>query len=108
MVLSELSQLCHVEFVLAAGTGDNPVLDHYGLDNAKPVAEWMKESLHGFNRLGEALQVGQLQQIVGSGPHGKLAIAPCKTANLCVGFPPDLPAENLRDTMKLVLTKWAS
>jgi DNA-binding response OmpR family regulator len=106
--LAELSQVKGVEFVLALGTEKNSVQDSWGLENPKPVSEWMKKSLEGFNSLGERLQVGHLQQIVGTGPQRKVALASSSTCQLCVGFSPGLSAEELRETMKSILTKWAS
>jgi hypothetical protein len=72
------------------------------------MCEWMNETLVNFRALGERLQVGQLQQVIGSGPQRKVALASCDKADLCVGFLPTLPAEQLRDTIKNILTKWAS
>src|SRR6266853_1382456 len=73
-----------------------------------PMADWMHETMDNFRALGERLQVGQMQQVVGTGPQRKVALAPCGKSELCVGFPPSLSADQLRDTMKSILTKWAS
>jgi CheY-like chemotaxis protein len=107
-VLAELSQLNGVEFVLAVGPGENPAQDFWGLENPKPMSDWMRETLENFQSLGDRLQAGQLQQVVGTGPQRKVAVAPCAKSKLCVGFPPTFSAEQLRDTMKNILTKWVS
>ena len=104
--LAELSQLNGVEFVLALGTDENSPQDSWGLENPKPVAEWMRQTLEDFNSLGEALQVGQLQQVVGTGPQRKVALAPMGKSELCVGFSPSISAEELRETMKNISSKW--
>lgn len=106
--LVELSQMPGVEFVLSLGTDENSVQDSWGLDNPKPVAEWMRKTLQDFSTLSDRLQVGQLQQIVGTGPQRKVALAPLGRSELCVGFAPSLSAEQLRETMKNILTTWAS
>jgi hypothetical protein len=106
--LAELSQLNGVEFVLSLGTDKNAVQDSWGLENPTPVAEWMRKALEEFNSLGDRLQVGQLQQIIGSGPQRKIALAAMENAELCVGFAPGVSAEELRATMKHILSKWAS
>jgi len=106
--LIELSALTGVEFVLALGTDKNSVQDSFGLENPKPVAEWMRKTLENFNDLGERFQVGHVQQVVGTGPLRKIALAPMAKSELCVGFSPALSAEELRETMKTILTKWAS
>lgn len=108
VLLSEVSQMEGVEFVLALGGDQNQAKNFWGLENPKPVAEFTKQTLESFRSLGERLQVGELQQILGTGPQRKVAVAPCGTSELCVGFPPALPAEQMRDSFKNILTKWAS
>lgn len=107
-LLAELSQMNNIEFVLAAGAGRGGTEDFWGLENPKPVVEFTRETLENFRALGERLQVGQLQQVLGTGPQRKVAVATCGQTELCVGFPPALPADTLRDTMRNILTKWAS
>jgi CheY-like chemotaxis protein len=107
-LLAELSQMNGVEFVLAATAEKGGAQDFWGLENPKPVAEFARGTLESFRELGERLQVGQLQQVVGTGPQRKVAVAPCGQSHLCVGFPPSLGVDALRDTMRNILTKWAS
>jgi CheY-like chemotaxis protein len=107
-LLADLSQMNGIEFVLAIGSGKNATQDFWGLENPKPVAEFTRATFENFRMLGERLQVGQLQQIVGTGPQRKVAVAACGTSKLCVGFPPSLGVDALRDTMRNILTKWAS
>lgn len=108
MLLSEVSQMEGVEFVLALGADQNQAKNFWGLENPKPVADFTRQTLENFRSLGERLQVGELQQILGTGPQRKVAVAPCGTSELCVGFPPALPVEQMRDSFKNILTKWAS
>lgn len=107
-LLAELSQMSNIEFVLASSSEHRDSQDFWGLENPKPVGEFTRETLDNFRALGERLQVGQLQQILGTGPQRKVAVAPCGKSDLCVGFPPGLGAEQLRDTMRGILSKWAS
>ena len=97
-----------MEFVIALGTDKNSPQDSWGLDNPKPVADWMRKTLENFNSLGDRLQVGNLQQVVGTGPKRKVAVAASGKSELCVGFSPSLSGEQLRETMKSILSKWAS
>src|SRR5437764_1472479 len=101
--LAELSQLNGVEFVLSTGTDKNSAQDSWGLENPKPVADWMKATLVNFGSLGECLQVGQLQQVIGAGSQRKVALTPMGKSELCIGFSPGLSAEELRETMKNIL-----
>jgi CheY-like chemotaxis protein len=109
VLLAEISQLPGVEFVLAAVTHRKKVAQEFwGIENPKPVSEWMEQVFAQFGSLGEMLQIGEIQQVVGTGPQRKTALAKCGDTKLCVGFGASLPAEEVRDTMKTILNKWAS
>jgi CheY-like chemotaxis protein len=107
-MLAEVSQMNGVEFVLAVTREEKPKHDFWGLENPRPMAEFTRQTLENFRALGDRLQVGQLQQAFGTGPQRKVAAAPCGKADVCVGFPPSYSAEQLRDTLKSILSKWAS
>lgn len=107
-LLAELSQINNIEFVLAVSTESRDNHDFWGLENPKPVGEFTQETLENFRGLGERMQIGQLHDIIGTGPQRKVAVAPCGQSELCIGFPPGLGADLLRDTMRNILTKWAS
>ncbi len=107
-LLAEVSQMEGIEFVLALGLGKSQSNNFWGLENPKPVAEFTRQTLENFRALGERLQVGELQQILGTGPQRKVAAAPCGKLELCSGFPPALSQDQVRDSFKKILTKWAS
>ena len=64
--------------------------------------------MESFGAIGERLQVGPVQQAVGSGPKRKVALASFGQSQLCVGFASAFPGDQLRETMKDILAKWAS
>jgi len=107
-LLAEVSQMEGVEFVLALGREKNRAQEFWGLDNPKPISEFTKETLDNFRTLGERLHVGELQQITGFGLQHKVAVAPCGTSDVCVGFPAAVSQEHLRDSFKNIISKWAS
>jgi CheY-like chemotaxis protein len=107
-MLAEVSQMEGVEFVLALRSEKGSAQDFWGLDNPAPVAEFTRQTLENFRALGERLHVGELQQVLGTGPQRKVAVAPCGKTELCIGFPPALTPEQMRDSFKSILTKWAS
>jgi CheY-like chemotaxis protein len=107
-LLAELSQLEGVECVLAIDDGKAEFEHYWGLENPKPLAAWARATLQQFRQLGDQLQVGNLTQVVAAGPDRKLALAVCGATQLCVGFPPSFSTDEVRETMKQVLTKWAS
>ncbi|MBN2507174.1 MAG: response regulator [Verrucomicrobia bacterium] len=108
MRIAELSQFPGVEFVLASGLNRDSKDDYWGLDHPQPVAQWVQDTLRGFAELADQLQVGHLQQIIGTGPQRKVALARSGDTQLCVGFTPALPADTVQETMNSILTKWVS
>lgn len=107
-LLAEIAQAPGVEFVLAKGGAQTFTPDCWGLENPQPVAEWMQETLASFQTMGETFQLGPLHHIIGTGPHRKLALTPCGQTQLCIGFPPNMPADQLQLTLNQVITKWVS
>jgi hypothetical protein len=105
LALADISQWPGVEFALAVR--GRKAKDHYGLENAGPVSTWLEETLKNFQELGDYLQVGQLQEVVGTGPKRKVAMATLSGSQICIGFPATMPAEQLRETFKKILEKWA-
>ena len=106
-VMMELSQMDGVEFVLAVGT-KKASPNSWGLDNPKPVADFTRQTLANFRDLGERLQFGELQQVLGNGPQRQVAVTTCGESELCVGFPPTSGPEHVRESLKSILSKWAS
>lgn len=107
-LLADVSQMEGVEFVLAVGTDKQRNQEFWGLDNPKPIAEFTKETIENFRALGDRLHVGELQQVMGIGQQHKVAVARCGANELCVGFPPAVSADHVRDSFKSILSKWAS
>ena len=103
--LADISQWPGVEFAMAVR--GRKARDYYGIENPGPVGQWLEETLKNFQELGDYLQVGQLQEVVGSGPKRKIAMATLSGSQICIGFPANVPPEQLRDTFKKILEKWA-
>lgn len=109
LMLAEISQLRGVEFVLASvARKKKKTQEFWGIENPKPLSDWMEATIDQFDALGESLQVGQLQQVVGTGPQRKAALAQFGDTRLCVGFVATLSSDELRDTMKTIISKWVS
>src|SRR5258706_401995 len=103
VLLAEISQLPGVEFVVTAITHRKKTTQEFwGIENPKPVSEWMEQIFTQFGQIGERLQIGEIQQVIGNGPQRKPALARCGDTKLCVGFNASVPAEELRDTMKTI------
>jgi CheY-like chemotaxis protein len=104
--LADISQWPGVEFAMAVR--GRKAKDYYGIENPGPVGQWLEETLKNFQELGDYLQVGQLQEVVGSGPKRKIAMATLSGSQICIGFPATVSPEQLRETFKKILEKWAS
>lgn len=104
--LADISQWPGVECVLSLRGKRSK--DYYGLEDPGPTAHWLEDTLNNFQELGERLQVGQLQQIVGTGPRRKIAMAAFGDSKLCIGFSAATTPEQLRETFKNIVTKWVS
>jgi len=103
--LADISQWPGVEFAMAVR--GRKARDYYGIENPGPMGNWLEETLKNFQELGDYLQVGQLQEVIGTGPKRKIAMATLSGSQICIGFPATVPPEQLRDTFKKILEKWA-
>ncbi len=107
LFFAELSQMEGVEFVLATGP-DGKTSHCWGLSNVEATSEWMHQTTKDFRALGDLLQAGEMQQLIGTGPQRKVALIESHECHLCIGFPPSFSIDRLRDTIRNILTQWAS
>ena len=97
-----------MQFVLSVAPGLKGEVDSWGLESPELVADWSQKTLHGFEALGERLQVGRLQQVAGLGSPSHIVMADSARGVLTAGFRSVLEAEALRENMKTLLAKWVS
>lgn len=106
--LSALAQVEGVDFVLTSQPGGKGHVESRGLENPERLAAWTSQSLSRLRQLGEKLQAGPLEQVVGLGPQRSVAMAQRHGTTFCVGWHHDLDSEQIRERMKRVLALWAS
>lgn len=106
--LMSLTRFDGVQFVLSAGPAPDSEIKSWGLEHADHMSEWMQKSLKSFAQLGDALHAGQLQQITGISNESHVALAESEKGNLCVGFRSNLRSDEVRETMRNILAKWAA
>ncbi|HNQ73975.1 MAG TPA: response regulator [Verrucomicrobiota bacterium] len=104
--LTALMETDGVEFALKMVADTR--IDSRGLNQPELLATWVRQSVNRFRELGESLQAGNLDLITGMGAQQNLTIANKGGTDLCVGWKPDLTAEDLRERMKKIVTLWAS
>ncbi|MBI3874755.1 MAG: response regulator [Verrucomicrobia bacterium] len=106
--LAMLAKFKGVEFVVVLQPAAAKPLDHWSCANPDQVADWTRKTLQSFRALGEKLNLGGLDTIVGIGTQRNLGVAPQGERTLCAGFSRTLPADEARKTLKQMLAQWAS
>lgn len=106
--LMGLTRFNGVQFVVSVGPEPRCETKSWGLETPDHVSEWAQRSLKDFAALGDKLQVGQLQQMTGMSPVNHVALADSKKGELCVGFRSSLRSDEVRETMRNILAKWAA
>ena len=104
--MTDVSRYEGVEFVLSAAP-DKPSWS-WGLDHPELMQKWLKQSCQSFRLLGEQLEVGDLRQFSCKDRRHFITCIPGADSELCVGFQKNLPGEKIRETLKTILSKWAS
>jgi len=104
--LTALAQTDGVEFVLRI-TADAKV-DSRGLETPDRLTGWLRQNFDRFRTLGDSLQAGALEQVIGLGGQRNLAFAQKNRATLCVGWRQGFGASEIRDRMRKILTLWDS
>jgi hypothetical protein len=106
--IAEMARFPGVEFVLVLNTGPEMKFEARGLENAQPVADWTRKTLEQFRGLGERLRAGPLHEFDGLGQQRHIALAPHDNRDFCVGWQHTLNARQIQESLKKLLTLWAS
>src|SRR5580704_652622 len=106
--LGILSKVPGAEYLLNLKPDAANTFDSYGLENAGPTAEWGRHMLGQFRALGERLQAGPLQEVVGLGPRRNVVMAAHQNGDFCVGWANNLSASQIQESMKKLLSLWVS
>jgi len=97
-----------VQFAVAVDTGDPGKFDQWGCENPDQIAICLHSISHDLRRLGDELEAGQLEEIEGLGPQRHLAALIGDGESLGIGFTRSAMLPHIRETMKLIESKWAS
>ncbi len=107
--LAGLGRAEGVEFVLTVPPDDKAPVDAWSLDNAQPIAQWMREADARLRRLGDELGCGELVGVSGFGLQGHIAMAGHSQKGLLgVGFRRTLTSDEVQQSMKQIYAKWLS
>ncbi len=103
-----LTRFSGVQWVINVANDSNCPLQSWGVESPDVISDWASQSLEAFNTLGERLHFGPLQQLTGISTTHRVAIAASPRGELTVGFRQDLRSDEIRETMRNILAKWAS
>jgi CheY-like chemotaxis protein len=106
--LMSLTRFEGVQFVLSASSGPRGEINSWGLESPDHVCEWALRALKSFTELGERLNLGPVQQVTALSPTTHVALADSAKGELCVGFRSNLRSDQVRETMRNILAKWAA
>jgi CheY-like chemotaxis protein len=106
-VTAEIARVSGVEFVLRVMAEKKQSVESWGLENVEQMSDWVRFVGQRFQALGERLQFGQFRQLEGFGLQRHVAVTSQADTGLCVGFRRTLSPEQVRETMKHIVSKWA-
>jgi CheY-like chemotaxis protein len=103
-----LGQMPDLTFFLALKPGQPRPVEARGLENPEGTGAWAHRTLERFNTLGDRLQVGQTDTIVGLGQERHLGLTLQGTTAFCIGWRQSLDATHIRKSTKKASALWAS
>lgn len=106
--LAHLGKFSGVEFVIVLREGDKDKIEAWGLEIPEKLAAWVRGTWARSQRLGETLKGGDLRRIEGIGLQHHVVLEKHGDQLLGVGFGRSQSMDIVRETMKRVVTAWAS
>lgn len=106
--LITLSRVPGIEFLIEVPDDQSRDADSWAAENVPATAAWMRDAVEQFRKLGDDLQAGQLMSLEFHGQQRQLTCAPGTKSHLLAGWNRNLPAEELRENLKTLTSKWAS
>lgn len=97
-----------LEFAVLTRTDESEPIASRGLEEPRRMAEWTRDALNRFRTLGDTLNIGDVQFIDAQGTQRHVGMGQCADSELCLGWKNDLPAIDVREKTKKVLTSWGS
>jgi len=103
-----ISQLPGLEFFIALNPGESKPADARKIENPESMTAWTRATLKRFHALGEKLQVGEPDTIVGLSMKGHVSLARQGETEFCAGWHHTLDAVTVRRSIKQASALWAS
>lgn len=104
-----LSRMEGLDFFLALKPGQAKPAEMRGsIENPEGLSVWTRQTLERFNALGNRLQAGQTDTIVGLSPQRHLGLTAQGEMEFCIGWRHTLDAAQVRKATKKASALWAS
>ena len=103
-----ISQLSGLEFFVALEQGQTKPAEARNIENPERLAEWTRTTLKRFHELGDKLQLGQPDTVLGLGLQGHVGLTQQGKTEFCIGWRYSLDAAEVRKSTKKASALWAS
>ena len=103
-----ISQLEGLEFFFALKPGESKPTDARKIENPETMTTWTRATLKRFDSLGDKLQVGQPDTIVGLSMKGNISLTRLEQVEFCAGWHHTVDAATARRSIKQASALWAS
>ena len=97
-----------VQFAVSVNAQDPSRYEQWACEDPEKTAAWIYQTTQEMRGLGDLLGAGELTDIEGLGPQRHIAVLVGDDDYLGVGFTRSALLPHIRETMKLIETKWAS
>jgi DNA-binding NarL/FixJ family response regulator len=96
------------EFVVAASNDRQNEIEAWGTQSAGQIAGWARRVTEVTKRLGDRLEAGPLSYVAGCSLERHVLLLPRDEKTYLVAWPPDAPADQLREKTKKLVASWDS
>ena len=97
-----------VEFAVLLPNDASQPVKKWGTENPEHLAAWIRSSTTAIQQLADTFQLGTLERIDAKGPQGHIRVLPRPDSVIVVGLLPNLPREEIDQSTKKVVERWAS
>lgn len=103
-----LSQFADLEFFITLREGSSKPREARGFENPEGMAKWTKNTLDRLAALGDRLQIGQPESVVGLSSSRHVGLAQRGDMRFCIGWRHSLDANDVREMTKKAAALWVS
>lgn len=106
--LAQLAKQGGADFIVTASLAEKRKFDYFASEDPELVANWARETMNRFSRMGELLKAGKLNHVAAMGPQRNAGLAANSEEVICIGMNPKMKAKDVIDATKKVVVQWDS